>query len=123
MTSDASSPTPPKVSLRLILRVPNYPYEEPGKNRKRMMPCVPSWNQVVSVETWGRAKLKQKIQDAFLSALRAAGADSSTRTIFARSTLSTAADTLACYQATVLAKRKLKSASKKLEAKQRSARS
>lgn len=79
------------------------------------MPCVLSWNQVLQLEHHARSGLKLKIQNAFLSALRACAADSLTRTISARNTSSTAADTLASYQATALAKRKLRQRNARLE--------
>ncbi len=80
-----------------------------------MMPCVLSWNNVLQLEHHARQGLKLKIQNAFLSALRASVADSSTMTTSVRNTLSTAADTLASYQETVRAKRALKSANARLE--------
>jgi hypothetical protein len=72
---------------------------------------LPSWNAILGMGHWQRAKLKKEIQSAFLSALRACGGDSSTRTTSQKSTMSIAADTLALYMQTRLTKRKLKSAS------------
>lgn len=71
---------------------------------------LPSWNQILAMQHWNRAKFKSDSMAAFESALRACAADSSTKTTFVKNTLSTAADTLASYRATLLAKRKLKSA-------------
>lgn len=113
--------TPPRASLLLTLRVPNYEGKDPRTKKLRMLPCVLSWNNVLQLEHNARQGLKKKIQNAFLSALRAAAADSSMKTTSAKSTWSTAVDTLVSYQATVLAKRKLRCAKKKLEAQQRSA--
>jgi hypothetical protein len=82
---------------------------------------LPSWNALLGLEHWGRAKLKKQIQESFLSALRHAAADCSTRTTSQRSTMSIAADTLASFQATQQAKRALRRAKKKLGAKKTSA--
>lgn len=86
-----------------------------------MLPCVISWNNILQLQHHARSGLKLKIQNAFLSALRASAADSSTRTISARNMLSIAADTLASYQATALEKRKLRSANARLEKKRKNA--
>lgn len=115
MTSSACSRTPPGACLQLTLRIPNFLVTDPSTGKKRLMPCVVSWNQVLGLEHWGRAKLKKQIQDAFLSALRAAAESSSMKTTSAKSSLSTAVATLACYQEMVRVKRKLRYAKKKLE--------
>ena len=83
---------------------------------------VPSWNAILGLGHWQRARLKKSIQDDFLSALRAIAADSSTRTTSARSTLSIAAATLDSYQRTMQERRKLKSRKSKSGAKKKSAR-
>ena len=83
---------------------------------------VPSWNAILGLQHFSRAKLKKAIQDDFLSALRASADDSSTRTTSARSTLSIAAATLDSYQRTMLERRKLKSRKSKSGAKKKSAR-
>jgi len=69
---------------------------------------VPSWNEVLGMSHWERAKFKKRIQDDFLSELRASASGCSTRTTFARSTMLTASVTLASYQVTRQAKQKLK---------------
>lgn len=78
------------------LEIPNFQSTKNARGVKQdtMLPAVPSWNDVMQLETWGRAKRKEEIQNAFLSALRASAADSSTKTTCARSTLLIAADTL-----------------------------
>ncbi len=78
---------------------------------------LPSWNHILGLEHWGRAKLKKEIQEGFSSALRASVTDCSMRTTCARNTMSIACDTLASYQTTLLAKRKLRLAKKRLAAK------
>ena len=83
---------------------------------------VPSWNAILGLQHFSRAKLKKAIQDDFLSALRAIAADSSTRTTSARSTLSIAAATLDSYQRTMQERRRLKSRKSKSGAKKKSAR-
>lgn len=70
---------------------------------------LPSWNAILGLGHWQRARLKKAIQDDFLSALRASVADCSTRTTSARSTLSIAAATLDSYQRTMQERRRLKS--------------
>lgn len=78
---------------------------------------LPSWNDILGMEHWAREKFKKEIQDSFLSALRRSASDCSTTTTAVKSTMSIAADTLASYQATRLAERKLRQAKKRLEAK------
>lgn len=58
---------------------------------------LPSWNALLALGHWQRAKLKKEIQSAFLSALRACDDDCSTKTTFAKSITSIAADTLESY--------------------------
>lgn len=69
---------------------------------------LPSWNQVLALEHWGRAKLKEGIQTAFLSALRLSASDSLTRTTSAKNSMLIAADTLESYRGMLRAKRKSK---------------
>ena len=88
---------------------PSFTLRVPGR--------LPSWNQICGMEHWGRAKLKKDIQAAFLSALRASACDSSTKITSAKNTMSIAADTLASYQATTLAKQKSRRVSKRLSGK------
>ena len=87
---------PPDPSLRETVE-----FQIPGR--------LPSWNQILAMQHWNRAKFKSKAMADFESALRVSAADSSTKTTFAKNTLSTAADTLASYRETLLAKRKSKS--------------
>lgn len=83
---------------------------------------TPSWNAILSLGHWQRAKLKKQIAESFMSSLRASVNDSSMRTICAASTIQTYADTLESYQEMSLAKRKLRLAKKKSEAKKRNIR-
>lgn len=108
-------------TLIFSLSVPSF--QTKVKGGTKLTPIVPSWNEVLAMEQWARAKRKSEIQDAFLSALQASVNDCSTRITFARSTLSTAADTLASYRATVLEKRKSKSPKGKPEKVKKSTRS
>ena len=78
---------------------------------------LPSWNTLLAMGHWQRAKFKTELQREFLSALQACGSDSSTQTTFARSTTSIAAATLASYLETTRAK----SLSKRRNAKQQKA--
>lgn len=112
MFSEDSSQTPAGASLLLTLRVPSFKSQKGARGEKKetLLPIVPSWNDVLQLQPWARQKRKGEILDAFLCALRASAADSSTRTTSARSTLSIAADMLDSYRATALAKRKLRSA-------------
>jgi len=55
-TYQSYSPMQAPHSSKLILRL-----EIPGR--------LPSWNQILGLEHWGRAKLKKKIQDEFISSL------------------------------------------------------
>lgn len=82
---------------------------------------IPSWNAILGLGHWQRARLKKAIQDDFLSALRASADDCSTRTTSARSTLSIAAATLDSYQRTMQERRRLKSRKSKSGAKKKSA--
>lgn len=74
---------------------------------------LPSWNALLALGHWERAKLKKSIQAEFLSALRACESDCSTKTTSRRNTMWTAADTLDSYIQTSRVKRKLKLASAK----------
>lgn len=85
---------------------------------------LPSWNEILGMEQWARYKFKDEIQVAFLSALKACASDSSTRTTFARSIMSTAADTLASYRVMRQEQRKLRSAKKRqIQAQQKASQS
>ena len=83
---------------------------------------VPSWNAILGLQHFSRAKLKKAIQDDFLSALRASADDSSMRTTSVRNTFATAAGILDSYQQTMQLRRKLKSRKSKSGAKKKSAR-
>ncbi len=76
---------------------------------------VPSWNDILGMETWQRYKYKKELANAFLYELRRIANDCSTETTCASSTWSTYADTLQCYLETAQLRRKLKLARKKLE--------
>jgi hypothetical protein len=93
----------------------------PGAIRVVIPGRLPSWNEILGMEHWARAKFKSDIQDAFLSELRRSAADSSTKTTCARSIMSIAAATLESYQATQRAKRASRQAKKRSEAKLKSA--
>jgi len=82
-----------------------------------MLPVVPSWNDLISVDEWLRKKRKEEIRAAFLSALRASADDSLTRTTCAARSLSIAADTLASFLATRQQQRALRRRNAKLKAK------
>lgn len=110
-------PANPSLTSILTLRIPGYQAKDPRTKEVREMPCVLSWNNVLQLEQYARSGLKDKIQIAFLSALRASAVASSTPTTSASSMLSTAADTLACYRATALQRRKLRASNAKLEKK------
>ena len=82
---------------------------------------LPSWNDILGMEHWERAKVKSAIQEVFLSALRLSASDSSTKTTSVKNSMSIAADTLVSYQAMRQEKRRLRQAKKKLLAKQNNA--
>lgn len=88
-----------------------------GVKKETMLPVVPSWNDMLAMQSWARMRRKDEIQLAFLSALRAAAAESSMMTTCARNTLLTAAATLDSYRAMSLDKRKSKQLAKRLEKK------
>lgn len=74
---------------------------------------LPSWNQILAMEHWGRVKVKEQIQLCFLSALRQSARNFSMKTTCVKNTMSIAADTLVSYRETNLIKRKLRSANAK----------
>lgn len=55
---------------------------------------LPSWNAILAMHHWARMKFKKELAAVFLSALRASGSGSSTKTISAKNTMSIYADTL-----------------------------
>lgn len=74
---------------------------------------MPSWNDILGMEQWARYQFKRELADLFLSVLRASALDSSMKTISARSTISTCADTLESYLRMRQEKRELKRLSAK----------
>ncbi len=114
-TLNESSQAPASHCLLLTLEVPDYPAKDPRSKLMRQMPCVLSWNNVLQLQHNARSGLKLKIQNAFLSALRASESASSTKTTSVKSMWSIAVDTLVSYQKTALQKRKLRSANAKLK--------
>jgi hypothetical protein len=107
----------PDLRLKLTLIVPSFlssQKNDRGEKQDTLLPIIPSWNDVLSMEHWGRDKRKREIANAILSALRASGTDSSTKTTTAKSMQSIAADTLVSYLETVRVKRKLRSAKRRL---------
>jgi len=84
MNMTNSSPPPATPPGDLIFRL-----EVPGR--------LPSWNTILGMQQWARYKYKQEVARGFLFALQHAAQGSSTRTICARSSLSTFCDTLASY--------------------------
>lgn len=92
--SSSCGSTPAMPSAQLV-----YPFRLviPGR--------LPSWNVVLGMGHWQRAKLKKQIQDAFLCALRATADDCSMKTTSARNMLLIAAATLESYQETTRLKR------------------
>lgn len=75
---------------------------------------LPSWNEILGMEQWARYQFKKELAESFLSALRQSAADSSTKTICARSTTLIFVATLERYLQMRREQRRLKSASKKL---------
>ncbi len=69
----------------------------------------PSWNAILSMGHWQRAKAKKAIQAAFISALSALPNECSIPTILARSGLSTVADMRALFAETSQIKSRSKS--------------
>lgn len=88
-----------------------------GVKKETLLPVVPSWNDMLAMQSWARMRRKDEIQLAFLSALRAAAADPLTTITCAKNTLLTAADMLDSYRAMTLDKRKSKQLAKRLEKK------
>lgn len=81
---------------------------------------LPSWNEILGMEHWARYQLKKSLASDFMSALQASVGTSLTKITYAKNSTSTYAATLARYQVTQREKRKLRSARKKLEAKNES---
>jgi hypothetical protein len=76
---------------------------------------LPSWNAILAMEHWARDRYKTTLRENFLSALQLSARDCSTRTTYAKSTLSTAAATLASYDRMIRARRKLRSDKRRSE--------
>lgn len=104
-----SSPTEVGASPRELLFV----IEIPGR--------LPSLNELLGMQHWSRVGLKTRLQKEFSSALRASAKDSSTKITSWQSIMWTAADTLDSYVRTHREQQKLRSAKKRLKAKNQSA--
>lgn len=76
---------------------------------------LPSWNDILGMEQWTRYQFKEKLAHTFLSELRAIAQDCSMKTICAKSTIATYADTLESYLLMRREQRRLKFAKRKLE--------
>ena len=88
---------------------PFFRMEIPGR--------LPSWNQLLGMEQWQRHQFKKGIAAAFLFALSLAAEDCSTRTTLQKNTMLTYCATLESYLETRREQQKLKSAKKRLAAK------
>ena len=75
---------------------------------------LPSWNDLLGMEHWARHKLKQELQETFLSALRRSDPTSLTKITYAKNTTSTYAATLELFMETARLRRELKLLKKKL---------
>jgi hypothetical protein len=104
-----------KYTLIFEMKLPGYSGIDRTSKEPRTLSCVPSWNDVLSLEQWGQNKLKQSIQHAFLSALRACETGSSTTTTSASSTRSTLAGIAASCLVIHQRQRELKRANAKRE--------
>jgi len=69
---------------------------------------LPSWNELLGMEHWSRHQLKKALQETFLSGLRQSGGSCSMTIIFAKSSMSIAADTLQSFMETARLRRELK---------------
>ena len=96
------SPTPVNQlnGSTLVLRL-----EIPGR--------LPSWNAILAMHHWKRAKFKKQLAADFMSALQRSAADYSTKTTSAKNMFVIYVGTLEHYQMTIQNKRKLKLANKK----------
>lgn len=120
--SESCSPEQAQVcsqpTLIVRLKIPNFPSPRNARGVKKkedapdfLLPAVPSWNDLLSLDEWGRKRLKSQIAVAFLSALRAYESDYSMRTTCAGKSSPTFSDTLVAYQVIAQDKRKLRQAS------------
>ena len=73
--------------MKITLIIPDFQSLKSARGQKQAttLPCVPSWNDMMSMQQWARAERKKQIENAFLSALRACDADCSTKTTSASS--------------------------------------
>lgn len=78
---------------------------------------LPSWNEILGMEQWARYKFKGELASVFLSVLEATEGDCSTRITSAVSSTLTYSATLRSYLRTRQEQRKLRSARKRLAAK------
>ena len=69
---------------------------------------LPSWNAILAMGHWQRAKFKKRIQAEFLSALKASGNDFWTKTIVRESSTLMRSGTSELSKTTTRLKRKLK---------------
>lgn len=76
---------------------------------------LPSWNDVLGMEHWSRHQLKKALQETFLSGLRQSDPTCSMKIIFAKNSMSIAADTLQSFMETARLRRELKLLKAKLE--------
>lgn len=103
-------------NLIFRLTVPDFLWERNArgvKSKKGLVrvPCVPSWNDMLALDEWGRRRLKEKIADVFLCELQACCTACATTTTSVKKSLSIYAATLACYRTTIRDKRKLRQSS------------
>lgn len=92
MRAESGNPKPPNPPLLL----------QPGQRVHLVLAghVLPSWNTVMRLNPGAKHRLTQKTQLVMLSALRAGASAPSTMTTCAKSSLSTACDTLGCYLTT-----------------------
>lgn len=90
---------------------------KPGKLIFRMVlpGLLPSWNEMLGMEHWARAKFKGGLADNFEFLLRRVAKDSSTTTTHVKNSMSIYCDTLVSFRATAAKRRALRSFKKKLE--------
>lgn len=69
---------------------------------------LPSWNAILAMGHWERAKFKKRIQAEFLSALKASGIDCSMKITSPKRPTSIVSGTRASSKTTTRLKRKLK---------------
>lgn len=104
MNSSDCSQTPAPTCLQLMLRL-----RIPGR--------IPSWNAVLSMSHWQRAKAKKQLQKEFISALSLSENASAIRTTFRKNGFSTVSDIAERFEAMS----RIKSPSKRRKGKRRKA--